>query len=361
MLTGKLVTLMLAASVLTGCKIEISVPEGGAVVSSTDLYGCASGEMCTIDVDHIYFQEHFTAVPEAGYEFAGWQKTRGGFCGGKDSLCNLSTKKFTPHPALMALLGVDTVFTMNPVFVKTGDVTPPSEPVWKVRSNHVAVNYLVEGDTVDQWIREMEGMHERWDMGEMNPLQGMSGDGGMGMPGDPDMSDDSGIHEGIEGEHGMRDAQEMLGKSGDGIRTDSDSGVYGQSNWRYVYNYSYEADAGNVMCQVVSGEIELQFETAMPQVANLQDKSKQLQGIWAPYHAGLTAHEAGHQEIFRKLAKQLPDAFARVGESACSNLHNKLESAANNVSKRIQQMSEDYDVETNHGGFTTPSLQGVTE
>jgi predicted secreted Zn-dependent protease len=367
MLNGKLVILMLAASVLTGCKIEISVPGGGAVVSSTGLYGCASGEMCTIDVDHIYFQEHFTAVPQAGYEFTGWQKTRGGFCGGTDSLCNLTTTTFTPHPALMALLGVDTVFTMNPVFVKTGDATPPSEPVWKVRSNHVAVNYLVEGDTVDQWMREMEGMHERWDMGEMNPLQGMqadqgmSGDGGMGMPGDPDMSDDYGMHEGIQGEHGMRDAQEMLGMSGDGIRTDSDSGVYGQSNWSYVYNYSYEADAGNVMCQVVSGEIELQFETAMPQVANLQDKSKQLQGSWAPYHAGLTAHEAGHQEIFRRLAKQLPVAFARVGEFACSNLHNKLERVANNVSKRIQQMSEDYDVETNHGGFTTPSLQGVTE
>jgi hypothetical protein len=362
MLNEKLVTLILAASVLTACKIEISVPEGGTVVSSTGIYGCTSGEMCTIDVDHIYFQEHFTAVPQAGYEFAGWQKTRGGFCGGNDSLCNLVTTGFTPHPSLMALLGVDTVFTMNPVFVTTGDATPPSEPVWKIRSNHVAVNYLVEGDTVDQWMWEMQGMHERWDSEEMNPIQGMHADDGMGMPGE---SGDDGMHVGTRGEHGMRDAQEMLGMSWDGnphgIRTDSDSGVYGQSNWSYAYNYRYEADADNVMCRVVSGEIELRFETAMPQVANLEDKSEQLQGVWSPYHAGLTAHEAGHQRIFRRMAQALPEALTRVGEVACSDLSNRLESVANRVSMRIQQLSEDYDVETNHGGFTTPSLQGVPE
>lgn len=386
MLNGKLVTLVIAASVLTGCKVEISVPEGGAVVSSTGLYGCVAGEMCTIDVDHTYFQEHFTAVPQAGYEFAGWQKTRGGFCGGTDSRCDLTTETFTPHPGLMALLDGDTVFTMNPVFVKTGGVTSPSKPVWKVRSNHMAVNYPVEGDTADQWMREMQGMHERWEMEGMSPMEGMregrgmpgddrmgmSGDDsmgrpgdGMGMPGDPGMSDDSGMSMGGQGEHGMRDAQEMLGMPGDGgshgIRTDADSGVYGQSNWSYAYNYEYKADAKNDMCQVVSGEIELQFETGMPQVANLEDKSRQLQGSWAPYHAGLTAHEAGHQEIFRKLAQQLPDAFARVGETACSDLDNRLERVANRVSMRIQQMSEDYDVETNHGGFTTPALRGVTE
>ena len=91
MLNGKLVALILAASFLTACKIEVSVPEGGTVVSSTGIYGCTSGEMCIIDVDHIYLQEHFTAVPQAGYEFAGWQKTRGGLCGGNDSLCNLVT------------------------------------------------------------------------------------------------------------------------------------------------------------------------------------------------------------------------------------------------------------------------------
>lgn len=387
MSNGKIVTLIMAASVLAGCKIEISVPEGGAVVSSTGLYGCVAGEMCTIDVNHTYFQEHFTAVPKAGYEFAGWQKTQGGFCGGSDSRCNLTTTTFTPHPGLMALLDAGTVFTMNPVFVKTGGATPPSEPVWKVRSNHIAVNYLVEGDTVDQWMREMQGMHERWEMEGMNPIQGMRagqgmpgddgmgmpgddsmgmpGDDGMGMPGDPNMSDDSGMYMGGQGEHGMRDTQEMLGMPGDGgphgIRTDSDSGVYGQSNWSYVYNYQYKADAKNDMCQVVSGEIELQFETGMPQVANLEDKSEQLQESWAPYHAGLTAHEAGHQKIFRRLGQDLSAAFSRVGEVSCSDLSNKLERVANRVSMRIQQMSEDYDVETNHGGFTTPSLQGVTE
>jgi len=342
-------------------------------MSSTGLYGCVAGERCSIDVDHTYFQEHFTAVPQAGYEFAGWQKTQGGFCGGTDSRCKLTTTIFTPHPALMALLDDGTVFTMNPIFVKTGGAMPTSEPVWKIRSNHVAVNYLVEGDTVDQWMREMQGMHERWEMEGMDPIQGMRE--GQGMPGDDDMgmrdddgmgmSDDSGMHRGTQGEHGMHNTQEMLGMPGDGsphgIRTDSDSGVYGQSNWSYVYNYQYKADAKNDMCQVISGEIELLFETGMPQVANLEDKSEQLQGSWAPYHAGLTAHEAGHQKIFRKLAHQLPVAFARVGEFACSDSDNKLERVANNVSMRIQQMSEDYDVETNHGGFTTPSLQGGPE
>tara|TARA_R110001599_G_scaffold289553_1_gene492495 strand:- start:671 stop:1729 length:1059 start_codon:yes stop_codon:yes gene_type:complete len=350
----------MAASVLTGCKIEISVPEGGAVVSSTGLYGCTAGEICTIDVDHTYFQEQFTAVPQAGYEFSGWEKTRGGFCGGTDSLCNLTTTNFAPHPDFMALLDTGTVFSMDPVFVKTGDTTPPSEPIWKVRSNHVTVNYLVVGDTVDQWMREMQGLHERWETEGMNPIQGMQAH--QDIPDDPDISDDSGMRMEFQGEHGMRDAQEMLGVPGDGsphgVRTDSDSGVYGQSNWNYVYNYQYKADAKNELCRVVSGEIELQFETGMPQVANLEDKSELLQGSWALYHAGLTAHEAGHQKIFRRLGQELSRAFSRVGEAACNDLSNKLERVADSVSMRIQQMSEDYDVETNHGGFTTPSLQG---
>lgn len=74
------------------------------------------------------------------------------------------------------------------------------------------------------------------------------------------------------------------------------------------------------------------------------------------YQAGLTDHEARHQEIFRQLMRDVPAAMNRVGEVACSDLSDRLERAANTASMRVQQVSENYDVETNHGGYTTPPL-----
>lgn len=331
-----MLVLLTVAYVLTGCKVEISVPEGGSVMSSSGLYGCSSGEVCTIDVNHSYFMEEFTAISMAGYEFAGWGKHPGGFCGGQNSPCKLSTTSFQHYPGLMAFLNTDNVFTMSPVFLKNSIVTPQPISIWKVRSNQVTVNYLVGGDTTSEWKREMQKMHTNWEM--------------QGMPG----------MQGAQRVQRMSAVQKMMGIQGSaspgGIRSDSDSEVYGKAEWSYAYHYSYVADAGKTNCQVVSGEIDFDFETALPQLSNLDDISVDMRGRWMPYQAGLTAHEASHQEIFRRLMSEVPAAMRRVGVVACSDLGVRLQRAANAASILVQQVSEDFDVETNHGGYTTPPL-----
>ncbi len=384
MINHKLSMALLATTVLAGCKIELSIPEGGSVVSSSGLYACSTGEVCTIDVSHEFFEENFTAIPETGYEFISWEKKSGGFCGGTAANCQLSTMSFTPNPDLMAVLNTNTVFTMNPIFAKVGDVPARLESPWHVESLQVANNYAVDGETTQQWVQVMRVEHEKWDaqnapntmssqgmpgnsssqpsQGVQFPTAGTNGDhttGDQHTPGDPQVSADHGLS-GIPNEHNIRDIQDMLNDPGNGephnFRSDADSNVFGRSQWSYQYDYRYVADANNLMCEVVYGTIELQFETDLPQLENIEAKPEQLQHQWQAYQDGVMEHQTGHQELFRKLSVELPEAMNGVGQVTCANLESELDNAAMVASMRIQQMSDDYDVETNHGAFTTPSL-----
>ena len=44
-----------------GCKIEITVPEGGKVVSASHAYDCDSGKICVVEVNDFHFAETFDA------------------------------------------------------------------------------------------------------------------------------------------------------------------------------------------------------------------------------------------------------------------------------------------------------------
>jgi ELWxxDGT repeat protein len=120
---------------LAGCKVEITVPIGGNVITESGVYECSSGKKCTIDVYDIFFDETFVAVPDQGFSFAGWKKKDKGFCGGKDLPCHLFTTGFFEYDILMAILESDTKFYLTPVFASEngpqlltelvkGDVSP---------------------------------------------------------------------------------------------------------------------------------------------------------------------------------------------------------------------------------------------
>lgn len=61
---------------LSGCKVQITVPEGGRVESTSGAYVCESGEACTIDVVDVFFDEIFQAQPAPGYEFVSWRQKK---------------------------------------------------------------------------------------------------------------------------------------------------------------------------------------------------------------------------------------------------------------------------------------------
>lgn len=79
-------TLVLA---LGGCKIVLEPEEGGSIRSENGRRTCA-GPTCTIDIwwDGGY-SETFYAIPNRGYEFAGWKKGPGLLCGGSTEPCVL--------------------------------------------------------------------------------------------------------------------------------------------------------------------------------------------------------------------------------------------------------------------------------
>jgi len=104
---------------LGGCKIQITVPSGGSVESLSGNYNCAEDDTCTIDVSDFFFDETFTAKPNAGYEFVSWKKVPGGFCGAgpaRFESCHLYTSVLEGIPSLEQFLSRDDIFFLEPVF-----------------------------------------------------------------------------------------------------------------------------------------------------------------------------------------------------------------------------------------------------
>ncbi len=112
--------LLVVPLLLSACKIVISVPEKGQVISGSGAYDCAAGGTCEIDVVDTSFDETFSAAPAEGQIFLGWQKRSGGLCGGSADSCQLSTIDFAGKEVLEELLTSDAEFYLEPVFAVEG-------------------------------------------------------------------------------------------------------------------------------------------------------------------------------------------------------------------------------------------------
>ena len=104
---------------LTGCKLEIRVPQGGTVVSTDGAYICEAGQTCLIDVVDLFFNETFVAQPDPGYRFSSWREKDRYLCGGETTPCRLSTADFEGHAALQSLLESEETFYLAPQFLWT--------------------------------------------------------------------------------------------------------------------------------------------------------------------------------------------------------------------------------------------------
>lgn len=108
--------LVLSLAALAGCRIEIAVPDGGAVATRSGNYLCRTGDICTIDVVDLFFDETFETRTMAGYSFTGWRRQHRGLCGGSSKPCQLTAWQFAGNPALNALLQSDQLFYLEPEF-----------------------------------------------------------------------------------------------------------------------------------------------------------------------------------------------------------------------------------------------------
>ncbi len=93
-----LFVILCSVLVLPGCKIVQQVGSGGHVVSSSGQFDCAEGRTCEIDLPNGEpFTETFTAVPNNGYEFAGWRSSESYMCSGSDVRCVLNIPGLVTH------------------------------------------------------------------------------------------------------------------------------------------------------------------------------------------------------------------------------------------------------------------------
>ncbi len=108
---AKVISITLFLLFVQGCKINQVVPAGGAIVSRTGNYNCATGQTCLITINGTVFSDTFTAVPNPGYRFTGWKKQSGYLCGGTKTPCALENV-----PANFTAIDADTFLV--PIFEK---------------------------------------------------------------------------------------------------------------------------------------------------------------------------------------------------------------------------------------------------
>ncbi len=111
----------LLGCLLTGCKIVVTVPEGGRVVTE-DGFVCEAGQTCVIEVSDTSFDSTFTAKEKPGYTFTRWRYKSRAFCGNQGTPCHLSTGQLSGDQAFLDLLASDEEFFLEPIFVNY-DVT----------------------------------------------------------------------------------------------------------------------------------------------------------------------------------------------------------------------------------------------
>jgi Leucine-rich repeat (LRR) protein len=126
--------LFFVLALASGCKIEITVPEGGKVVSASHAYDCDSGKTCVVEVNDFHFAETFDAHAQEGWIFIGWKVGRGYLCQRSASFCHLSNKGLGQYEAISAVVESDETLFLEPEFVKA---TPFDEALANVQDERL--------------------------------------------------------------------------------------------------------------------------------------------------------------------------------------------------------------------------------
>lgn len=123
---NKLALCLLSLLCISGCKVTVIAPQGGAVATGDMAFICMPGERCDISVNNFDVNMKLYAVPAPGYRFVHWKKGEHHICPGFEELsCNIRTDNVDrENEELQQMLATDHVFLLQPVFAL--DDTPPS-------------------------------------------------------------------------------------------------------------------------------------------------------------------------------------------------------------------------------------------
>lgn len=118
------VLLLVGLSVLlSACKLAVIVVEGGEV-QSVQSGTCMAGAVCIHEINAADFTETFTAVPDPGWYFDGWNAGDGFFCATESgSSCVLNNANLGGNAAVQAIIATDTAFYLLPRFKAATPIT----------------------------------------------------------------------------------------------------------------------------------------------------------------------------------------------------------------------------------------------
>jgi N-acetylneuraminic acid mutarotase len=134
-------TIVAVLVVISACKIQISVPKDGKVQSESGSFSCGSNQDCEIEVNDVFFDQTFVAIPNNGYEFEGWKREAFYLCGGSTEPCHVYTSFFEGNDVLMGILESDDVWNLEPRFKKPNS--------WATRANMKTNHAEFSSCTVD--------------------------------------------------------------------------------------------------------------------------------------------------------------------------------------------------------------------
>lgn len=270
---------------LAACKLEIAVPAGGSVISSSGLYDCAANETCTLVVDHPWFADEFAATRKPGYFFSHWDDADNSLCGGSHATtCTpFDTSFYRGRPDLLEWLVYDVSYQLRPVFIATSDPAEGS-PIWRIESEHRLINYPVEGDSAEALLASLKS--------DTNPL----------------------------------DISASSGSKPIGFSTSFVSREYSlPTNDQVSTGESMTSQsAAAVSCDINSGVINIIYETTLPQLTESAGQSAELKDNWTRFQADVQTHEAGHSAINREHFQQLLADYEALNNPGCEELDAEL-------------------------------------
>ena len=113
-----------------------------------------------------------------------------------------------------------------------------------------------------------------------------------------------------------------------------------QINWRYTYKQA------NGRCSIATVTVNLAIVYTMP---DLQTSDAALDRSFKGYLVKLRAHEDGHAENGRIVARRVDDAIPKLSAATCEELGKNANALGQSIVKEGNALDIEYDKQTDHG------------
>lgn len=126
----KILTILAATTLFSGCKLNVVAPTGGDVTSASGTRNCAGGSNCEFIIADNTFNESFTAVPKPGYVFTKWSAGDGFQCANSTNpVCTINNTAYVmgSNAGIDSFIRSGVLVYAMPLFTYVGGVSGDSD------------------------------------------------------------------------------------------------------------------------------------------------------------------------------------------------------------------------------------------